>query len=226
MKKVNFLLPNYKNSPLDKRINSSHHLLASISYHALGVLMGKEENDTNLALAGLKFSKSGISSACNNEKNTQLALILIIFSILLDVVIAFFMGNGGSSGLGRMGLIGFEAAIAESGSVVFGTFLSAFIMVYVIRIFKVKPTYSGILRVYGAAIIWTIIKSLLGLVLPPNFALLGIVFWLAYNVSVLIGLAGYTKIKIWQSFLSIVITFALIFGVMMAYGIIITLAFG
>ena len=187
--------------------------------------MENEKKEVNLVMAGLKFSKSEIGEACSNEKNTKLAVLLLALSVVLGVVIAFFNGNGGSSGVGRMGLTGLDAAIAEMGSLLIGTFLSAFIMVFVIRIFKVKPSYSGILRVYGAAIIWTILKSVFGLVLPPGFAMAGVVFWIAYNFSVMFGLAGYTKIKIWQSLLSIVLTFAVVFGVMMLYGMIIKSVF-
>jgi hypothetical protein len=190
-----------------------------------GAIMANEKKEVNLVMAGLKFSKSEINEACSNEKNTKLAVLLIAFSVVLGVVIAFFNGNGGSSGVGRMGLTGLDAAIAEMGSLLIGTFLSAFIMVFVIRIFNVKPPYSGILRVYGAAIIWTILKSVFGLVLPPGLAMAGVVFWIAYNFSVMFGLAGYTKIKIWQSLLSIVLTFAVVFGVMMLYGMIIKSVF-
>ena len=187
--------------------------------------MENEKKEVNLVMAGLKFSKSEIGEACSNEKNTKLAVLLLALSVVLGVVIAFFNGNGGSSGVGRMGLTGLDAAIAEMGSLLIGTFLSAFIMVYVIRIFKVKPSYAGILRVYGAAIIWTILKSFVGLILPPQFAMATILFWLAFNFAVMFGLTGYTKIKLWQSFLSIVLTFALIFGVMMLYGMLIAALF-
>ncbi|MCK5520860.1 MAG: hypothetical protein KAI81_07090, partial [Candidatus Marinimicrobia bacterium] len=137
--------------------------------------------EANLILAGLKFSKTDISEAANNEKNTTLAVSLIAFSVLLGVVIAFFKGNGGSSGVGRMGITGIDAALVQFGSLVIGTFLSAYIMVYVIRLFKVSPSYRGLLRIYGAAIIYTILKSVAGLVLPPNLAMLGVLFWLAFN---------------------------------------------
>ncbi len=188
--------------------------------------MENEKKEANLILAGLKFNKSELSEVSSNEKNTLPAILLIAFSVIFGVVIAYFKGNGGSSGVGRMGLTGFDAAVAEMGSLLIGTFLSAFIMVFVIRIFKVKPSYTGILRVYGAAIIWTILSSVFDLILPPNFALLGIAFWLAYNFAVMFGLTGYTKIKLWQSFLSIVITFAVVFAVMMVFGIIIGSVFG
>jgi hypothetical protein len=187
--------------------------------------MEKKKKEANLVMAGLKFSKSEIGEAAGNKENTTLAVLLIAFSAVLGTVIAFFKGNGGSSGVGRMGLTGLDAAIAEMGSLLIGTFLSAFIMVFVIRIFKVKPSYDGILRVYGAAIIWTILKSLVGLVLPEGFAMLAVAFWLAYNFSVMFGLAGYAKIKTWQSFLSIVLTFAVVFGVMIIYGMVIKAVF-
>ena len=187
--------------------------------------MEDNKKEVNLVVAGLKFSQSDIGAAANNEKNTIPAVLLISFSVILGTVIAYFKGNGGSSGVGRMGLTGLDAAIAEMGSLLIGTFLSAFIMVYVIRIFKVKPSYSAILRVYGAAIIWSILGDVFGLFLPPNLAMAGILFWLAYNFSVMFGLTGLTKIKIWQSFLSIVLTFAVVFGVMILYGMIIAAIF-
>jgi len=177
---------------------------------------GKKE--AKMILAGLKFSKTEIGEVAGKEKYTLPAILLISLSVILGTVIAFFKGNGGSSGIGRMGLTGFDAAIAEFGSLAIGTFLSALIMVYVIRIFKVKPTYNAILRVYGAAIIWTILKLIVGLILPPNLAILGVLFWLAFNFAVLFGLVGLTKIKGWQAFLAIVITFAVIFGIMFPYG--------
>ncbi len=183
------------------------------------------ENGFNLILAGLQFSKTKIAEACEDKKNTTFAVVLIAISVILDTVIAFFQGNGGSSGLGRMGLTGINAAIGELGSVLVGTFLSVLIMVYVIRIFKVKPTYDEILRVYGAAIIWTILGSIVGLLLGPSFVLTGIAFWLAYNFALMFGLAGYTKIKIWQAFVSIVLTFIGVFIVMMVYGVLIKAVF-
>ena len=183
--------------------------------------MENDRKEVNLVVAGLKFSKSDIGQAARNEKNTIPAVLLIAFSVILGVVIAYFKGNGGSSGVGRMGLTGFDAAVAEMGSLLIGTFVSAFIMVFVIRIFKVKPSYAAILRVYGAAIIWSILGDVFGLFLPPNLAMLAVLFWLAFNFSVMFGLAGLTKIKLWQSFLSIVITFAVVFGIMILYGMII-----
>ena len=180
----------------------------------------------NMIMAGIKFNKTEIGEVASAKKNTNVAVLLIAFSVILDTVIAFFQGNGGSSGLGRMGLAGFEAGIAELGSALIGTFLSAFIMVYVIRIFKAKPSFDEILRVYGVAIIWSILGALVGLILPPNLSMLTIVFWLVFNFSVLFGLSWHTKIKVWQSFLSIVLTFAVIFGVMMLYGVIIGSVFG
>jgi hypothetical protein len=179
-----------------------------------------------MSLAGLKFSKTEIGEIGNAEKYTKPAIWLISLSVILGTVIAFFMGNGGSSGIGRMGLAGFDAAFAELGSLLIGTFLSALIMVYVIRIFKVKPTFNAILRVYGAAIIWTILKDVVGLVLPPSLAMLGVLFWLAFNFAVLFGLMGLTKIKWWQAFLSIVITFAVVFVIMIGYGMMVPVVFG
>lgn len=183
--------------------------------------MENEQKEVNLVVAGLKFSKSDIGVAASNEKNTLPAVLLITFSVIFGVVIAYFKGNGGSSGVGRMGLTGFDAAIAEMGSLLIGTFLSALIMVFVIRIFKVKPSYAAIIRVYGAAVIWSILGDVVGLFLPPALAMAGILFWLAYNFSVMFGLTGLTKIKLWQSFLTIVLTFAAVFIVMILFGMLI-----
>ena len=185
--------------------------------------MENETKEANLIVAGLKFSGSDIAAACSNEKNTTLAAGLMAFSVLLGTVIAFIYGNGGSSGVGRMGLEGSAAAIAEFGSLLAGTFLSAFIMVYVIRIFKVTLTYAEVLRLYGAAIIWTILSVFVGLIitvlsLPEKFAMVGVLFWLAYNFSLMFGIAGYTKLKLWKAFLAIVITFAVVFVIMIIYG--------
>lgn len=187
--------------------------------------MENENKHVNLILAGLKFKGSEIAAACHDETNTSPAIILISFFVLLGTVIAFFEGNGGSSGLAGMGLTGLDAAVAQLGSLIIGSFLSAYIMVFVIRLFKVKPSYKGILRVYGAAIMWLIFKSVIILMLPANLALVGVLFWLAYNFAVLFGLASYAQIKIWQSFLSIVLSFAVVFGVMMIYGEIVQAVF-
>ncbi|MEN8251381.1 MAG: YIP1 family protein [Bacteroidota bacterium] len=173
-----------------------------------------------MIMAGLKFSKSEIDEVASSDKYTKPAVWLIAFSAILGAVIAFFKGNGGSSGIGRMGLVGFNAAIAEFGSLLIGTFLSALIMVYVIRIFKVKPTFNNILGIYGAAIIWTILKQFVGLALPEGLAMVGVLFWLAYNFAVLFGLMGHTKLKWWQALLTIILTFAVIFGIMIVYGIV------
>jgi len=191
--------------------------------------MEEKKKNVNMILAGLKFNGTEIAEVCKNKKNTIPAILLISFTVLLGVAKAFFMGNGGSSGFGRMGLTGFQAATAELGSLLIGTFFSAFIMVYVVRIFKVRPSFSGIIRLYGSAIIWTTIKIILSIVipllLPPKFAMVGVIFWFAFNFSVLFGLTEYTKIKIWKSFLSIVITFAFVFGFVNLYGLLIKTVF-
>ena len=179
------------------------------------------EKAINMIMAGLKFSQTEIGKIAKDEKYTSPAIWLISITVLLGAVIALFKGNSGSSGVVRMGLTGINAAIAELGSLLIGTFLSAFIMVYVLRIFKAKASFTGVLRVYGAAIIWTILKLVFGLILPPGVAMIAILFWLAYNFAVLFGLTGYTGIKLWKSFLSIVITFAIVFIIMMPYGTII-----
>lgn len=189
--------------------------------------MENEKKEANLILAGLKFNQSELGDACSNEKNTTLAVVMIVLAVVIDVAIAYFKGNPGNSGLARMGLTGVNAAIAELGSVLIGTFVSAFIMVYVIRIFKVKPTYSDILRVYGAAIIWTILGLIIGLLLPSKLAMVaGVLFWLAYNFAVLFALTGLTKIKLWQSFVSIVLTFVGVFVVVIVYGMLVGAVFG
>ncbi|OQY33564.1 MAG: hypothetical protein B6I38_03450 [Anaerolineaceae bacterium 4572_5.1] len=189
--------------------------------------MVEEKKETNLVMAGLSFSKTKIAEACSNEKNTTLAIALIAFSVLFATVLAFFNGNGGNSGFGRDGYIGWQAAIAEFGSATIGTFLSAFIMIYVIRIYKVKLTYPETLRLYGAAIIWTILGTIFGLI--PNLGVIGmavgIALWLAYNFSLMFGIAGYTKIKLGQAFLTIVLTFIAVFIVIILYGMVIGTVF-
>ncbi len=177
----------------------------------------------DMIMAGLKFSGAEIAEVASDEKNTQPAVWLISFSVLFGTIVAFIFGNGGSSGVGRMGLTGMTAAMVELGSLLIGTFLSAYIMTFVIRIFKVTLTYNEVLRIYGAAIIWTIIKTAFGLVvkiLAPDsmIGMVGVLFWLAFNFAVLFGLAAYTKTKIWQAFLSIVLTFAVVFIIMLPYG--------
>ncbi len=82
--------------------------------------MENKKKSANMVLAGLKFSPSEIGEVAENEKNTIPAVLLISFSVLLGVVIAFFKGNGGSSGLGRMGITGSNAAIAQMGSLLIG----------------------------------------------------------------------------------------------------------
>ena len=180
-----------------------------------------------MIVAGLKFSKSEIGEIGKTEKYTTPAVVLLAISVLLDTVIAYFYGNGGNSGLARMGLTGINAAIGQLGSVLIGTFLSALIMVYVLRIFKTNRPYTGILRVYGSAIIWTILGSLAGLFLGGTPAMIvGVLLWLAYNFAVLFGLTGYTELAIWKSFVSIVLTFIGVFIVMIIYGMIIGAVFG
>ena len=188
--------------------------------------MEGESKIISMIMAGLKFSKTEIGKIAKDEKYTNTAITLISIVVLFGAVIALFKGNSGSSGVVRMGLTGITAAIAELGSLVIGTFLSAFVMVYVLRIFKAEATFNGVLRVYGAAIIWTLLKLVFGLILPPGLAMVAVLFWLAYNFAVLFGLTGYTGIKLWKSFVSIVITFAIIFIIMLPYGSIIKLLFG
>ena len=185
----------------------------------------------NMIMAGLKFKGEGIADVAGNEENTKPAVMLIGFSILFGTIVALIFGNGGSSGVGRMGLTGMTAAMVELGSLLIGTFLSAYIMTFAIRIFKVTLTYNEVLRIYGAAIIWTIIKTAFGLIVkivaPGSIlGMAGVLFWLAFNFAVLFGLAAYTKTKVWQAFLSIVLTFAVIFIIMLPYGSIVEALFG
>ncbi len=180
--------------------------------------------NNRMVVAGLKFDKPEIKEIANDEGYTNPAIQLLALLVVLGAIIAFFIGNGGSSGLARMGLKGFGAAVGEFGSLAIGVFLSAYIMVYVIRIFKVKPTYQAILRVYGVAVIWLLLKTVFVAVLP-SLALAGILFWLAYNFVVLFGLTELTGIKLWQSFLSIVLTFAAVFVIMIVYGMVIKAIF-
>ena len=182
----------------------------------------------NMIMAGLKFSKSEMADVAGKEKYTTPAVLLMAFSVLFATVLAFFNGNGGNSGFGRDGFIGGQAAIAEFGSAAIGTFLSAFVMIYVIRIYKVKLTYPETLRLYGAAIIWTILGTVFGLI--PNLGVVGMVvgiaLWLAYNFSLMFGIAGYTSIKLLQAFLTIVMTFVAVFVVIILYGMVIGSIFG
>ena len=178
-----------------------------------------------LVLAGLKFSREDIGEVGKNEKDTLPAVIMIFISVLFASVIAFFLGNGGSGGLSEYNLAGFDAAIAGFGSGLIGTFISAIILALVMLLFKVKPTIVGTIRVYGAVIIWSIIGDIVGLILPENLSMLALVFWLLYNIALMIGMTGYTEAKYWQSFLGIVITFAIIFGISMLYGMLIEFIF-
>lgn len=181
-----------------------------------------------LILAGLKFSRKEIGEVGNNEKDTIPALVMIIISVLLASVLAFFFGNGGSGGFSGLGLTGISAAIAELGSGLIGVFFNVIILALVMRIFKVKPTILGTFRVWGAVVIWSIIGDIVSIFLTlflPSFGMLSILFWLLFNIALMIGLTGYTEAKYWQSFLGIVITFAVIFGIMMVYGIILALIF-
>ncbi len=180
----------------------------------------------NMVVAGLKFSKTEIGEAGNDEKNTLPAVILISISVLFNTIVAYFMGNGGSGGFGNSGYTGFNAAIAALGSDLIGTLLSALILSLVLRIFKVKPTFIGTFRVYGAVIIWSIIGGIVGLFLPESLSMLSIAFWLAFNVALMFGLMGFTDVKWWQAFLSIAITFAVTFLVSMLYGVILGLIIG
>ena len=181
------------------------------------------DNVVKLMMAGLKFKGAGIAEVAGDEENTNPATMLIGFSVLLGTVLALIFGNGGSSGVGRMGLTGMTAAMVELGSLLIGTFLSAYIMTFVIRIFKVTLTYNEVLRIYGAAIIWTILKMLFGLIIDivapgSMIGMGGVLFWLAYNFAVLFGLTAYARINGWKSFLSIVLTFAVVFIIMLPYG--------
>ena len=181
-----------------------------------------------LVLAGLKFSREDIGEVGKNEKDTLPAVIMIFINILFASVIAFFLGNGGAGGLSGLELEGFDAAIAELGGGLIGTFLSAIILALVMLLFKVKPTIVGTIRVYGAVVIWSIIGNIIGLLLTlylPDLSMLSILFWLIFNIALMIGMVGYTEAKYWQSFLGIVITFAIIFGISMLYGMLIELIF-
>jgi hypothetical protein len=179
----------------------------------------------HMIVSGLTFSKTKIGKIGHTEKYTIPAAVLLAISVLLDTVIAYFNGNSGNSGLARSGLDGAGAAIGQLGSGLIGLFLSALIMVYVLRIFKAQSSYAGVLRVYGAAVIWMILMSLVGLVTPESLMIVGVLFWLAYNFAVLFGLAGYTGLALWKSFIAIVLTFIAVFIVMIPYGMVITAIF-
>ncbi len=180
------------------------------------------ENTVKMMLAGLKFNGSEISEIGKDKKYTTTAVYLISFSVLIDVVMAFFNGLGGSSGLAGLELSNVGAALAQLGSGLIGTFLSAYIMVFVLRIFKVETTFDTILRIYGSAVIWTILGSVIGIIFSETIGVIamvgGIFCWLAYNFAVLFGLTNFTALVMWKSFLSIVLTFAGVFVVIIAYG--------
>lgn len=188
--------------------------------------MSAESKETNLVISGLKFSGSEMAEACAEEKNTQLAIGLLAFSVLFATVLAFFYGNGGNSGFGRDGYMGWQAALAEFGSAALGTFFSAYVMTFTARAFKVKITYPETLRLYGAAIIWTIIGTVLSLILNLglNLGIVGMIagigLWLAYNFALMFGLAAYTKIVLWKAFLTIILTFIVVFIAIILYGVI------
>ena len=180
------------------------------------------ENVIKMMTAGLKFSGAEMAEIAEDKKYTQTAIGLISLSVLIDVVVAFFNGLGGSSGMAGLELTGIGAALAQLGSGLIGTFLSAYIMVFVLRLFKVQTTFDTVLRIYGSAIIWTIIGSLIGLAFSGTIAMVGgIICWLAYNFAVLFGLASFTKLSIWKSFLSIVLTFVGVFVCIILFGMIV-----
>ena len=180
------------------------------------------ENVLKMITAGLKFSGSKIGAVAENKKYTQTAIGLISLSVLIDVVVAFFNGLGGSSGMASMDLIGIGAALAQLGSGLIGTFLSAYIMVFVLRLFKVETSFDAVLRIYGSAVIWTIIGSIIGLIFSGPIAMVGgILSWLAYNFAVLFGLTDFTKLKLGKSFLSIVLTFVGVFVCIILFGMIV-----
>jgi len=174
-----------------------------------------------MLVAGLKFSGDDVKKIANDETYVTPAVILLLLDFLLEAGIAFFKGPGGNSGMARMGLTGFAAALGQGGSAVIGTFIGAYIMVYVLRLFKAESTYTGILRVYGSAIVWTLLGAILGLFLGGGIGMvIGIGAWLAYNFAVLFGLTGYTGIKLWKSFLAIVLTFIGVFILTILYSMI------
>jgi hypothetical protein len=174
----------------------------------------------DLVKAGLQFSKTEIGAIAEKESYTQAAVSLLSFSVLLDVVIAFFKGNGGSSGIANLQLSGATAAVAQLGSLLIGIVLSAYLMTFVLRLFDVETTFDAILRIYGSAIVWTIIASVITALLGGGVAamVVGILCWFAYNFAVLFGLAEFTKLPLWKSFASIVLTFIGVFVCILAYG--------
>ncbi|MCF2139555.1 MAG: YIP1 family protein [Candidatus Lokiarchaeota archaeon] len=150
-------------------------------------------------------------------------VISILLYALIESIIAFFNGNPGSSGISGLELTGISASFAGFGSSLIGTFVYAIVLALIFRLFKVKPTFIGTLRIWGAVIIWSIIGDLIGLFLPENLSMLTLIFWLLFNIALMIGMVGYTEAKYWQSFLSIVIGFMIIFGFLLLYGTILKL---
>lgn len=163
----------------------------------------------DMILPGLKFNRKELGEVGKNEKNTIPAIIMIGIYVTLISILAIFYGNSGPSGFSGDGLTGFTAFLAELGSGLIGSFLNAVIITCILRIFKDKSSPMGLIRVYGAVIIWSIIGQVINLLIPFMFVF--IVFFLVFNVALLIGVIGYTEKKWWQVFIAIVLAFLLVF---------------
>ena len=171
-----------------------------------------------LPLAGLKFSGDQMGALAQNEACGPFAVFWLVGLAVLGGLRAFVHGNSGSSGVARMGLEGVAAGIAEAGSLLVGFFLGALIMTAVLRLFKLRPAYAAVLRVYAGASVWTVIKYVLALVLAGGSTPVSILLWLAYNFALWFGLTALTGARYWQTFLSIVLAFLAGFVVMLPYG--------
>lgn len=170
-----------------------------------------------LAQAGLTFRGRQMRRAAHEAASLAPALAWLVLYIALEAVVAYFRGNSGDSGLARMGLQGLAAALAQAGSMAIGTFGSAWVMQGVLRLFKARVPYRGLLVVYAAAVVWSVLGTLVGLLLP-SAVWVGVLFWLLYNLALLVGLRAYAQVRLWQAFAAIVVTFLLIFVVMLGYG--------
>ena len=170
----------------------------------------------HLIRAGLTFAGRALAGYASRGEYRAAAVAWLLFYIVVEAVIAYFRGNSGDSGLARLGLQGWQAAWAQAGSMAIGTFGSAWLMGWVLRLFRSRTEYGGLLCLYAGAITWSLLGDLAGLLLP-GVVWVGVIAWLLYNLALLLGLMHYARVRWWQALVSIVITFFLVFGVLLAY---------
>ncbi len=180
--------------------------------------MANQNKTVRLLLAGLKFDRQDLGALGRDAAYQGAAVAWLLALAAWGGLAAFFHGNSGSSGVVRMGLSGGSAALAEAGSLLISTFVSAWVMTWVLRLFRARPAYDGVLRVYAAATVWTAVKYALLLALPGGSTALAILCWLAYNFALWFGLTALTELRYWQTFLGIVLTFLAGFVLMLLYG--------